>query len=50
MAVVTRTSLALELGHRDLPNRVNVGEVWLARGVTGGAGEAHGESWESLGG
>ena len=32
MARVARTSLALELGHRDLPNRVNVGEVCAAQG------------------
>ena len=30
MSLVTRTPLALEIGHRDLPNRVGLGHVWVA--------------------
>jgi hypothetical protein len=29
MSLVTRTPLALGIGHRDLPNRVNRDAVWF---------------------
>jgi hypothetical protein len=37
MSLVTRTPLALEVGHRDLTNRVSRGHVWSGQGLDRGA-------------